>query len=352
MKESRKYRTDLPPGRSGTRVRRAFRLTFIALGMGALVALHGCSHPAESSIRQGREYLESGETERANAAFQQAADTANHDSGVITRIARAYAEANQLPAAVEWMIAAYESDPTSGHAQLLLGLAVLSGEVDAACDALSGVPESYPDDGRAINDYVYVCLVERSRDLDRAITLLERAVMQTRRSGMVVDSLGWAYFRRYQETGSREALNRAISLLEEAVALTSAASMPIPGGALSPGEEIRQHLIEAYGEMSPPQTLTPALRHHWAIQDALGAALLGERFIRPTRYGSAIILLEDSVWRNPKDSLVRFHLARAYLIEGKRDAAYVELRRSLELDPRRLEARQLLERHFRNGSPL
>jgi Flp pilus assembly protein TadD len=56
-------------------------------------------------------------------------------------------------------------------------------------------------------------LVEQRRNLDEALTMIERAVALEPESGYIVDSLAWVYFRlgRYQEAVAP--MERAVELL-------------------------------------------------------------------------------------------------------------------------------------------
>jgi Flp pilus assembly protein TadD len=69
-----------------------------------------------------------------------------------------------------------------------------------------------PDQASVLN-YLGYSLVEQRRNLDEALTMIERAVALEPESGYIVDSLAWVYFRlgRYQEAVAP--MERAVELL-------------------------------------------------------------------------------------------------------------------------------------------
>jgi Flp pilus assembly protein TadD len=86
--------------------------------------------------------------------------------------------------------------------------------------------ELNPDQPQVLN-YLGYSWVEKGENLDRALTMIEKAVAGSPRDGYIVDSLGWAFYKlgRYDE---------AVTVLEEAVRL------------LPNDPEINDHLGDAY----------------------------------------------------------------------------------------------------------
>lgn len=83
-----------------------------------------------------------------------------------------------------------------------------------------------PEEPELLN-YLGYSWIDRNENLDKALELVRRAVSQNPRSGPMVDSLGWAYFRLGD-------FPRAVQTLEQAV-------------ELEPGDpEINNHLGDAY----------------------------------------------------------------------------------------------------------
>ncbi|MGY2047173.1 tetratricopeptide repeat protein [Methylobacterium sp. JK268] len=93
--------------------------------------------------------------------------------------------------------------------------------------ALSLVPENQPNGRAQVLNYLAYSWVDQNMNIDEAFRMLEKAVDLQPRDGMIVDSLGWAYFRlgRYDD---------AVRELEKAV-------------DLKPGDPtINDHLGDAY----------------------------------------------------------------------------------------------------------
>ncbi len=93
--------------------------------------------------------------------------------------------------------------------------------------AMSLVPERQSPDRAQVMNYLAYAWVDANQNIDNAFTMLQQAVELSPRDGMIIDSLGWAYYRlgRYQE---------AVQELEKAV-------------AYKPGDPtINDHLGDAY----------------------------------------------------------------------------------------------------------
>jgi Tfp pilus assembly protein PilF len=86
-----------------------------------------------------------------------------------------------------------------------------------ACVEYEKASTAAPKDGMLLNNYVYLCMVDPGKDLDRAIPLLDRALTLAGRRAAIVDSLGWAYVQRHRTTRKSGDLREAVDLLAEAV---------------------------------------------------------------------------------------------------------------------------------------
>jgi tetratricopeptide (TPR) repeat protein len=93
--------------------------------------------------------------------------------------------------------------------------------------ALDLVPEAQPAGRAQVLNYLAYSWVDMGRNIDEAFKMLQRAVELSPRDGMIIDSLGWAYYRlgRYED---------AVRELEKAVELK--AGDPV----------INDHLGDAY----------------------------------------------------------------------------------------------------------
>jgi tetratricopeptide (TPR) repeat protein len=108
--------------------------------------------------------------------------------------------------------------------------------------ALELVPENSPIGEAQILNYLGYSWVDMGINIDEAFKLLQRAVELSPRDGMIIDSLGWAYFRlgRYED---------AVRELERAVELM--ASDPV----------INDHLGDAYWKVGRRLEATFQWRH-------------------------------------------------------------------------------------------
>ncbi|HSP23980.1 MAG TPA: tetratricopeptide repeat protein [Saliniramus sp.] len=108
--------------------------------------------------------------------------------------------------------------------------------------ALELVPENTPIGEAQILNYLGYSWVDMGINIDEAFKLLQRAVELSPRDGMIIDSLGWAYFRlgRYDD---------AVRELERAVELMS--SDPV----------INDHLGDAYWKVGRRLEATFQWRH-------------------------------------------------------------------------------------------
>jgi tetratricopeptide (TPR) repeat protein len=74
--------------------------------------------------------------------------------------------------------------------------------------ALELVPESQPSGRAQVLNYLAYTWVDRNENIDEAFRMLKRAVELSPRDGMIIDSLGWAYFRLGQYEDAVRELER------------------------------------------------------------------------------------------------------------------------------------------------
>lgn len=86
------------------------------------------------------------------------------------------------------------------------------GAVDEAVAAYRAAMRAAPDDPRAYNDLALI-LADRERDLGEAMRLARRATELAPAQGEVLDTLGWAYFRKGMVDDALGALKQAAGLL-------------------------------------------------------------------------------------------------------------------------------------------
>jgi len=99
-----------------------------------------------------------------------------------------------------------------------------TGEETLAQDIVAEAVETMPDDAMLLNNAAYT-VSDEGLLLEEMIIILERAVELAPRNGMILDSLGWAYYKNGQTARAEELLERAVKYSDD--------------------EVIRQHLSEA-----------------------------------------------------------------------------------------------------------
>jgi len=78
--------------------------------------------------------------------------------------------------------------------------------------AMELVPDSLPAGKAQVLNYLAYSWVDRGQNIDEAFKMLQRAVELAPRDGMVIDSLGWAYFRLGRYDDAVRELEKAVDL--------------------------------------------------------------------------------------------------------------------------------------------
>ncbi|MCW5976639.1 MAG: tetratricopeptide repeat protein [Bryobacteraceae bacterium] len=118
------------------------------------------------------------------------------DVRVRERLGTAYYKAGKTAAAEEQYRKAAELDPKDVAANLRL--AVLLGELDRPAEArtaLEQVLKLDPDNVVALNNLAYM-LVDSPSELDRALSLAQRAYRKAPDNATIADTLGWVYLKK------------------------------------------------------------------------------------------------------------------------------------------------------------
>ncbi|MGE5584625.1 MAG: tetratricopeptide repeat protein [Bacillota bacterium] len=103
-----------------------------------------------------------------------------------------------------------ELDPENTEARCDLGLCYwLAGKTDSAVEELERVLKAKPGYLPACNNLGFI-LAETKRDLERAVTLLEKAVDGEPANPVYMDSLGWAYFKQGRLDEAERTIKRAL----------------------------------------------------------------------------------------------------------------------------------------------
>ncbi len=78
--------------------------------------------------------------------------------------------------------------------------------------ALELVPDSLPAGKAQVLNYLAYSWVDRNENVDEAFKMLQRAVELAPRDGMIIDSLGWAYYRMGRYDDAVRELEKAVEL--------------------------------------------------------------------------------------------------------------------------------------------
>lgn len=87
-------------------------------------------------------------------------------------------------------------------------------DFDGAEEAIRKVLEIEPESPHALNFLGYL-YADQNRNLEEALRLIKRALAQQPENGLIVDSLGWTYYRLGELDSARVELERAIRLVGE-----------------------------------------------------------------------------------------------------------------------------------------
>ncbi|MBQ7584752.1 MAG: tetratricopeptide repeat protein [Desulfovibrionaceae bacterium] len=86
-----------------------------------------------------------------------------------------------------------------------------AGDKKAALVLMEQIIEREPDNYQALN-YVGYTLADGNREIERAVTLLERATQLAPDRPYIIDSLAWAYFRAGRKSDALREIRRAVKL--------------------------------------------------------------------------------------------------------------------------------------------
>ncbi len=152
-----------------------------------------------------------GRDEEAAAMLESFLDTPGAGPRHVAALARAYGRLGRVDRALQVAAGGLDRFGESPDILKVLGSIQLDeGDVDSAVETYERVLALEPDSVQALNFIAYT-LADNNRDIERAIDLAERAVELEPDSGIVLDTLGWAYYRagRFED---------AVGELTEAVA--------------------------------------------------------------------------------------------------------------------------------------
>jgi len=191
----------------------------------APVKEYAASRDAERLLAAGSEALVQADDAGAGIYFRRAA--ALRPSGdLFARIGLTYHFQGHFREALPWLEKAFAADPRQPWpVQIALAAAhAASGDSAGGRRIMQGALPWMPDDPLVLNNTAYP-MADAGLLLEEVVIVLKKATKKAPGEGIILDSLGWAYFRQGR-------VEEAVRLLQEAA-------------RLSGDTEIRRHLTEA-----------------------------------------------------------------------------------------------------------
>lgn len=224
---------------------RVFKALLAALVLPCgLLLCSGCGYrravAAEHYLQRGVEALQAGDQAAASQYFQKAqAERSSPD--LLARIGLAYADVRKCADAVPLLVESLRKMPRQpGLVRFsLFECYERMGESQEAEQVLLDALRVHRDDAWALNNLGYTA-ADGGVHLQIALRLVSRAVELEPRNGLIVDSLGWTYYRLGYLEKAREILDRA--------------------SRLRPDPEILYHLGVVCGDMGDTETSVRYLR--------------------------------------------------------------------------------------------
>lgn len=176
----------------------------------------GCGYrravAAENHLRMGVLALREGDQASADRHFESAR-RASASAQVLSRIGLAYVAVRRCADGVPLLVESLAQVPRQADVvrRSLFECYQQMGEPEKAERVLQDALRVHHDDAWALNNLGYTA-VDEGVHLQTAFRLVQRAVELAPRNGMIVDSLGWAYYRLGDLAKARQTLERAARL--------------------------------------------------------------------------------------------------------------------------------------------
>lgn len=154
--------------------------------------------PARADLRLalGNILLRGKDFDAAAVQYKTVADQNPTSSDVWMRLADVYQLKGESSKSVEFLRKAVQADPKDLRAALRLGVQLdLAGDKKSARELYETVLKTQPEQPVALNNLAFL-LAEGGGDLDRALSLAERARQQLPEETDVADTLGWIYLKK------------------------------------------------------------------------------------------------------------------------------------------------------------
>lgn len=165
-------------------------------------------------VTPGVEPLQLDDDEAVQLLSQAAGSVGEDDFDGCYLVGIAYQNVDSLDAARKLLLRALELEPR--NERVLLSLATIEEKAenfDVAERYLKSLYREKPDDPTVNNFYGYL-LAEQGKDLDRAQSMIEKALEQDPDNGFYIDSLGWVHYKRGQFETALAMIERASHLIE------------------------------------------------------------------------------------------------------------------------------------------
>jgi tetratricopeptide (TPR) repeat protein len=136
-----------------------------------------------------------------------------------------FENSGRVPAAVDEMEDIQENKGfNEGHEYYLAALLEKNGDYEKSKDVIESLLEKNPENPHALNFLGYT-LLERGEELDRAHTLIKKAVALKPNDGYIRDSLGWYYYKTGNYEQALIEIKKAWSLVKTDVIVTKHLAM-------------------------------------------------------------------------------------------------------------------------------
>jgi tetratricopeptide (TPR) repeat protein len=299
---------------------------------GLAIVMAGLKQPAEAAYRRGMAAVFEGQTDAALREFQTMAALAPRDRRVPQLICQAYAQMNQLNAALKAGLAFYRAGNRSPELyERLATLYLATYDRRAGRRLCEEWRRTQPDSGRPLAYLGKFALADLR--LTEAIAAYEQAVAREPRN--VEHLLGLA--EALNHVPSPENARRALSLLRQAAALAPLDArlhyqLGVRLQQMGQWEEARRELLRA---LDDDPAMAAADSNLVQVAIALRQPALARRFAALMRATQERKRDEDAAWRrrwsSPAGPQVSLDLTRLQVRSGNLTSADYQLRRALTL---------------------